>query len=76
MNKCMDCNHWSPKHTDVGMSRLGFAVCLKRPTPGRTMSAHSRECERFSQAEATITEARHAKWDKKLAAEERGNLRH
>lgn len=63
MNTCMDCTHWSPKTTDPGMARLGFAACLKRPTPGRTMSAHAAECAQFAAADAKTVTARHAKWD-------------
>lgn len=65
MSKCMDCKHWNPQHTAPGMSRLGFAMCLKKPTPGRTFSAHAITCEQFKQATAEIADARHAKWDVK-----------
>jgi len=65
MSKCMDCNHWSPKDTAPGMSRFGFAVCLKKPTPWRTFSANARACEQFKQAPEEVTGPRHAKWDDK-----------
>ena len=63
MSTCMDCTHWSPKGTDPGMARLGFAACLKRPTPGLTLSAHAAACEKFSPADEATTKARHSKWD-------------
>ena len=68
MTSCMDCTHWSPKGTDAGMARLGFAKCLKRPTPGLTLSAHATACEKFEPADEATTTARHAKWDEKKEA--------
>lgn len=61
---CMDCANWCPKNTPPGMARLGFAACLKRPTPGLTLSAHAPECEKFQPADAKTAQARHAKWSK------------
>ena len=66
--KCMDCVHWSPKGTDPGMARLGFARCLLRPTAGLTLSAHSAACEEFAPADEATTQARHAKWDEQKGA--------
>ena len=64
---CSTCTHWNPKGTDAGMARLGFAACIKRPTPGLTMSAHARACDKFEPADEKTTTARHAKWDEKGA---------
>ena len=61
----MDCAHWSPKGTDPGMARLGFARCLQRPTAGLTLSAQSTACEKFAPADEAAAQARHAKWDQK-----------
>ena len=63
----MDCAHWSPKGTDPGMARLGFARCLQRPTAGLTLSAHAPMCGQFQAASAQATKERHAKWDVKKA---------
>ena len=63
MSTCMDCIHWSPKTTAPGMSRLGFAACLVRPTPGHTMSAHAPACAKFDPATEATAKTRHAKWD-------------
>ena len=68
MSTCMDCTHWSPKGTDPGMARLGFAHCLKRPTPGLTLSAHAAACEKFQPIDEKTAQARHAKWDDKKGA--------
>lgn len=69
MSKCMDCSHWSPKGTDPGMARLGFARCLKRPVVGLTLSAHANECGKFQPTDDATAQARHAKWDQKKASQ-------
>lgn len=63
----MDCVHWSPKGTDPGMARLGFAACNNFPTPGLTKSAHAAACDKFQAADDKTAQARHAKWDEKEA---------
>ena len=68
MTTCMDCTHWNPKGTDAGMARLGFAACIKRPTPGLTLSAHAPACDKFQPADEKTAKARHAKWDEKKEA--------
>lgn len=70
MTVCMDCINWNPKGTDPGMARLGFAACIKRPTPGLSMSAHANasECETFKPADEKTVTARHAKWGEKKEA--------
>lgn len=65
LTTCMDCTHWSPKGTDTGMARLGFARCIKRSAPGHTFSAHASACEKFAAADEDTAKARHAKWDEK-----------
>ena len=68
MSTCMDCTNWNPKGTDPGMARLGFAACIKRPTPGLTLSAHAAACEKFAPTDEASAKARHAKWDEKKAS--------
>lgn len=68
MKTCMDCAYWSPKGTDPAMARMGFAQCLKRPTPGLTLSAHAAKCGKGQPIDAETAQARHVKWDTKKEA--------